>query len=89
LPRRERATVIDASTCCCRESAGSGAGSPRILKGLFDSYYADVAKPVIFDTNRAWTAQLPGAEQGPAYATFILRSIDDLACCRFDDTQSS
>lgn len=31
----------------------------RILKGLFDSYYADVGKPVIFDTNRAWTAQLP------------------------------
>ncbi|MCP4384286.1 MAG: sulfotransferase, partial [Hyphomicrobiales bacterium] len=31
----------------------------RILKGLFDSYYADVTEPVIFDTNRAWTAQLP------------------------------
>ena len=31
----------------------------RILKGLFDSYYADVAKPLIFDTNRAWTAQMP------------------------------
>ena len=31
----------------------------RLLKGLFESYYADVAKPVIFDTNRAWTAQLP------------------------------
>lgn len=31
----------------------------RILRGLFDSYYADVAKPVIFDTNRSWTAQLP------------------------------
>ena len=31
----------------------------RILKGLFDSYYADFAEPVIFDTNRSWTAQLP------------------------------
>lgn len=31
----------------------------RILRGLFDSYYADVTQPVIFDTNRAWTAQLP------------------------------
>jgi sulfotransferase len=31
----------------------------RILRGLFDSYYADVTEPVIFDTNRAWTAQLP------------------------------
>lgn len=31
----------------------------RILRGLFDSYYADCAAEVIFDTNRAWTAQLP------------------------------
>jgi sulfotransferase len=31
----------------------------RILKGLFDSYYSDVKAEVIFDTNRAWTAQLP------------------------------
>ena len=31
----------------------------RILSGLFNSYYADQASPIIFDTNRAWTAQLP------------------------------
>ncbi len=31
----------------------------RILRGLFDSYYADVNRPVIFDTSRSWTAQLP------------------------------
>jgi sulfotransferase len=31
----------------------------RLLKGLFDSYYADVDKPIIFDTNRSWTSQLP------------------------------
>jgi len=31
----------------------------RILRGLFDSYYANLAHPVIFDTNRAWTANLP------------------------------
>jgi sulfotransferase len=31
----------------------------RILRGLFDSYYADLEQPVIFDTNRAWTAKLP------------------------------
>jgi sulfotransferase len=31
----------------------------RLLRGLFDSYYADRPQPVIFDTNRAWTAQLP------------------------------
>ncbi|GAB5403668.1 MAG: hypothetical protein Aurels2KO_18990 [Aureliella sp.] len=31
----------------------------RILRGLFDSYYGDVGQPVVFDTNRSWTAQLP------------------------------
>ena len=31
----------------------------RILRGLFDSYYADVERPVIFDTSRSWTANLP------------------------------
>lgn len=32
----------------------------RLLKGLFDSYYADQAdKAVVFDTNRQWCATLP------------------------------
>ena len=31
----------------------------RILRGLFDGYYADCDEPVIFDTSRSWTAQLP------------------------------
>lgn len=31
----------------------------RILRGLSDSYYADVKADIVFDTNRAWTAQLP------------------------------
>jgi len=31
----------------------------RILRGLFDSYYADIEAPVVFDTNRSWTARLP------------------------------
>ncbi len=31
----------------------------RILRGLFDSYYDDRDEPVIFDTNRAWTAKMP------------------------------
>jgi sulfotransferase len=30
-----------------------------LLRGLFDSYYADIEKPVIFDTNRIWTTKLP------------------------------
>lgn len=33
----------------------------RLARGLFDSYYADQAgKDVIFDTNRMWSAQMPG-----------------------------
>jgi len=28
-----------------------------ILKGLFESYYSDVKQPIVFDTNRAWTAK--------------------------------
>jgi len=31
----------------------------RLLRGLFDSYYADVECPVVIDSNRAWTANLP------------------------------
>ena len=31
----------------------------RILRGLFDSYYADIEDEVVFDTNRAWTSHLP------------------------------
>jgi sulfotransferase len=30
-----------------------------LLHGLFDAYYADVDKDVIFDTNRAWSSRLP------------------------------
>ena len=32
----------------------------RIVRGLFDSYYADQAdKAVVFDTNRQWSARMP------------------------------
>lgn len=30
-----------------------------LMRGLFDSYYADLEKPVVFDTNRAWCARMP------------------------------
>src|SRR5690606_19265054 len=36
----------------------------RILKGLFDSYYADRQdKRIVFDTNRAWCARLPALKR--------------------------
>jgi sulfotransferase len=31
----------------------------RILRGLFDQFYADCTAEVIFDTNRAWCAWMP------------------------------
>jgi sulfotransferase len=31
----------------------------RILRGLFDNYYADCTAEVIFDTNRTWCARMP------------------------------
>lgn len=30
----------------------------RILRGLFDSFYAETEEQVVFDTNRSWTANL-------------------------------
>ena len=30
-----------------------------LLRGLFESYYADIGREVVFDTNRAWCARLP------------------------------
>jgi sulfotransferase len=30
-----------------------------LLSGLFESYYAGIDRPVIFDTNRVWTTKLP------------------------------
>ncbi|MEP7222605.1 MAG: sulfotransferase [Novosphingobium sp.] len=31
----------------------------RLLRGLFESYYADLGDKVVFDTNRSWTQKLP------------------------------
>lgn len=47
-------------------SAGSEFGAvvdrdkrKALLRGLFDSYYADVDRELIFDTNRNWSARMP------------------------------
>ncbi|MEM6620759.1 MAG: sulfotransferase [Pseudomonadota bacterium] len=40
-------------------STVTAAQRARLLRGLFESYYADNTEDVIFDTNRAWTANLP------------------------------
>jgi len=35
----------------------------RVLRGLFDNYYADTPQEVIFDTSRAWCTRLPTIRQ--------------------------
>ena len=39
-----------------KKDASAGRALSRLLKGLFDSYYGNHEEEVIFDTNRAWTA---------------------------------
>ncbi|WP_460111887.1 sulfotransferase family protein [Pseudomonas sp. H3_D04] len=44
----------------------------RLLRGLFDSFYADKAdKPVVFDTNRLWSSRLPAISDLFPQAKFI------------------
>lgn len=41
---------------------GTVVGTERrraLLRGLFDAYYADADRPLVIDTNRAWTARMP------------------------------
>jgi len=35
----------------------------RVLRGLFENYYADTSQEVVFDTNRAWCTRLPAIRQ--------------------------
>lgn len=52
----------------------------RLLRGVFENYYAETAKDVIFDTNRNWTAKLPLLLQLYPHAKFIccVRSVVDI-----------
>jgi sulfotransferase len=43
----------------------------RLLSGLFDNYYADCDKEVIFDTNRAWTSHVAAIKTLFPEAKFI------------------
>ena len=50
----------------------------RLLRGLFDSFYADCPAEVVFDTNRLWTSQLDAlAELFPEAK--VLCTVRDLA----------
>lgn len=47
----------------------------RVLRGLFESYYADTPQDIVFDTNRAWCTRLPALKQ-------ILPGSRVIACVR-------
>ncbi|WP_312283749.1 sulfotransferase [Candidatus Igneacidithiobacillus taiwanensis] len=40
----------------------SNARRQRVLRGLFENFYADVPQEVVFDTNRSWCARLPALQ---------------------------
>lgn len=35
----------------------------RVLRGVFENYYADTPQDIVFDTNRAWCTRLPALRQ--------------------------
>jgi sulfotransferase len=47
----------------------------NLLAGLFQNYYLDVAKPVIFDTHRMWCARMPALAR-------LFRDAKVIACVR-------
>ena len=44
------------------DPAESAAAKLRVLRGILDTYYADVDRPVVFDKSRGWLAHLEMAE---------------------------
>ena len=69
-PRFEAGMTSPVGSFCTAVQAQFSAGSEfgatigmpkrrRLLQGLFDTYYEDCDKPVVFDTNRLWCARLP------------------------------
>ncbi|HEX7814925.1 sulfotransferase [Dyella sp.] len=39
------------------------AARQRVLRGLFDNFYADTAADVVFDTSRGWCARMPAIQE--------------------------
>lgn len=53
-------------------------GLIRVLRGILDSYYADVDKSVIFDKSRGWLSQIEMAEAVLGHKIKILAPVRDL-----------
>jgi sulfotransferase len=53
----------------------------KVLQSLFQTYYSNTEKPVIFDKNRSWPAHIAGLEQGITPRAKVLcpvRNIDEI-----------
>lgn len=53
-------------------------GRLRVLRGILESYYSDVSKPVIFDKCRGWLSLLEMAETVLGYKAKVLVPVRDL-----------
>ena len=50
----------------------------RVMRGVFDSYYADIDRPVVFDKSRSWPAQIEILEKAFGHKVKILATVRDI-----------
>ncbi len=50
----------------------------RVLRGILDSYFANIAKPVIFDKSRGWVSEIEMAEAVLGHKAKILVPVRDM-----------
>jgi len=53
-------------------------GKIRVLRGILESYYANVEKPVIFDKSRVWVSLLEMAETVLGYKPKVVVPVRDI-----------
>lgn len=60
------------------QASPNDAAKLRVLRGILDSYYADIEKPVIFDKCRGWLSLLEMAETVLGYKAKVLVPVRDI-----------
>lgn len=60
------------------QAAPNEAAKIRVLRGMLESYYADVDKPVVFDKCRGWLSLLEMAEAVLGYKAKVLVPVRDV-----------
>jgi sulfotransferase len=53
-------------------------GKKRVLKGILESYYANVDRPIVFDKSRVWVSLLEMANEVLGYKPKVLVPVRDL-----------